>query len=1288
MSVDGHPATLARNIAVSLDTEIDEPAAARGRALRAVLATGGATPAAWGRELVSGPAPAPQTLGQGWIDVVYFRQDEGNILEPAALAEAHRLELALRDDPAFTRLCQKATEDEIQALDASMCRLPDSAMNFFFPTVRGEGTEEETLITNGRGAARAVQDTAKALLLSKQEGYFDRFASASDATVKSVLLGSRHFFGGPLPGYSSTGDRRAEQQAKYQAFTSTLLRMSRETQTSAVRFVFVGDGATVMTQIFEELAASVIYAVAAVGFILGYVWLQTGSLWLACASAAQILLTFPVTYLLYTTVMGYERIGIMNLMSLWAIAGIGVDDVFLLTEMFKHSRKESRASETMPDESSRLLADVADNRVRRATRQAHDRHAALTSALAEGSAAMLVTSLTTAASFYANAISRIPAVRGFGLWTGTLVVANYVLVLTFFASALSFYEANFRLCLPRWAASGPPPSRAAARDRRMRTGYGTDTMATAADSVGTDWATSRPAPTDSAGRPAFKAGSHGWEASRAGWHSPTCQGCFRAIFALRFVIATLFVALLAAGGYYASQIQPAQNPPLLLVADTNLETIRRLLSDYIVDCTSCRLESSGSSGGAWEMPADNSGPGDGEGCSVFGCDAGEARVPGSGGSIPVAALTPTPSTSSLPPTASPAASVSPSSLPSVSASPSTSPSQRAAAASPSVSPAALLPPGAIASAPRPVALSPQLVRNDWYPPSAAGAGVADYNLQSRALDDYTAAALLTAASEPITPVSLAQAKAWARINTSPAPYPFLQHELSLPQQLPGGRFKFRVRAEGPGGPGPFSPESAELVMPGNIGPPGISPSPSASPAPSDAPDSGGGGDPFSPRVEPCYGLFGGQDCSTKAADPYPLSAGSYSMVALILGVAGSKPNPSFVPSESAGSSLISSAGTAEVAVKADAVRETSPILDPAFDLADPAAQAYMIRLCEWIEEQPDLVLYKDPPDCWMRRFRDWLGSASGPAGVAFPVTNRTRFPELLVTWARQHGGRNFFGVSTVSNQVVWARMLLRSTIDWQSAGFVISQQEFPKWQAVVEHVKATAPSTLGSNPVQASDVWLRAFVEEEFVTGTALACAISVGAAFLTTLCFVQSIALAMFTAVAVGAILVTLLAFIVLSGSSLGVIEAIAVVCLVGLSIDAALHFAHGYIHAPVWLVEAADERAGLEPGEEPGSRLPDWAEAVARLGPRGARASFAMQRMGWPIVSSAITTAGASAFLLLTTIEILRVFGVILVFTLACSLVITIVGLSALLSVAGPRSTLCEACARGCRCVQRVPA
>ncbi|KAA0159720.1 hypothetical protein FNF27_08297 [Cafeteria roenbergensis] len=81
--------------------------------------------------------------------------------------------------------------------------------------------------------------------------------------------------------------------------------------------------------------------------------------------------------------------------------------------------------------------------------------------------------------------------------------------------------------------------------------------------------------------------------------------------------------------------------------------------------------------------------------------------------------------------------------------------------------------------------------------------------------------------------------------------------------------------------------------------------------------------------------------------------------------------------------LISSAGTAEVAVKADAVRETSPILDPAFDLADPAAQAYMIRLCEWIEEQPDLVLYKDPPDCWMRRFRTGWGRLRGPPALRF-----------------------------------------------------------------------------------------------------------------------------------------------------------------------------------------------------------------------------------------------------------------------------------------------------------------
>jgi len=1801
MSVDGHPATLARDIAVSLDTEVSAGEGSSGPSPRRFLGAWpgvktpneGPWPAGGNASLLATPRGTParvpterklgvqrqQSAEEGWIDVILFRQDLGDILEPSALAKARRLDLEFRSHPTMLKLCQKEYESEPGVLDGSLCRLPDTAINFFFPTVVDGGDAGDLLITNGRGEERAVQATAKALLLSGQEGYFDRFASA-DGEVRSVILGSRYFLGGPLAGFSSLSDRKAEQLALYDTLADAVQELSKRTQGEDIRFIFVGDGAMVLRQIMDELEASVVYAGAAVTFILAYVWVQTGSLWLAFAAASQILLTFPITYLLYTRVMGYDRIGIMNLMSLWAIAGIGVDDVFLLTEMLRHSRTEGVAEAAARDDDGDDTGSVVDagsatvdwatgngrlSRLRGATcsdgcaascagcfcqcctdglcpasrlhpeprahavRLARARHRAISHALQEGAAAMLVTSFTTAASFYSNAISRIPAVRGFGLWTGTLVVANYVLVLTVYAAALSCHEANCRLCLPRCVAcvgcsSGallcddeatPCLERllccASCRSGRVgdadganaalvagfdREGYGDEGLdeeddeawgggggggvpapggAASVPAGGPGWPRSAPrkvsiaqrvelarrerkgggsaplfaadvaepfvAPSmaygavgdDGAGRPPRRA-----EKARpvsGGWRSVMLGGLHRCVFFLRWPIVAALLALLATAGYYASTIQPAQDPPLLLVADTNLETLRRVLATYVIDCHSCLLSASspGSSRG-FVVPAqdDPDGGANGTSCSVFGCNADSTDLPrNAGGEVPPGRLvaTPSPSTAS---TATPTASASASAVPTASSTASPSPSTPAEQSSPSSTPAAPGPPGPIEAAPRPVALSSSTVRNDWYPPAEAGSGVLDYELQSRAVDDYTAAAALAAAGEEVTPVNLGRAKAWARVN-SPAPWPGLTHTADLGQPVPGGTFRFRVAALSLGGRGPFSPESDSLVMPGQVGPPGLSPSQSPSPPPG----GGTGSDPNGPHINPspsptpsfsagvtpsstqtpsgtpsvtpsptasgtptptwspgasqspsatptasvtaspsvdatpsqtpqptttasatpsasttatatalptpsasasalvcaeswfgercdtfcggtgrgpalpadpgaanlcarrgtcvvgggirgcecdagfgglacaygcpncgpnsvcdvnatndvgtpappsckcvaghtpveivgpdgtvdkarpygdfalicaprqgaqpvaarrrlarvaraaspaapgsaaagpaahplrgilagpacpesappgaaspadllvcsgeargrcvalldsssgsllvniscqcydgfrgsaceqvcpsaeqasdpecsgagtclaapegppdpawrvpvldavnatcdCTALHEGDDCSGRAADPFPLGASSYSMVALIFGVKASRPNPDFDPSEAGGTALIGSPGTAEVGLKPDQERATSPVLDPAFDLASPDAQLYMVELCSWMESQPGLVLFKAPMDCWMRRFASWLRSPSSPAEVTFPVTNRSAFGPLLVRWAQTSGARTFFGVSGPEQTVVWARLLARSTVDWQSAGSIIASRGFPQWQGVVEHVKRTAPASMGSNPVQASDVWLRAFVELEFVSGTALACAISVGAAFLTTLAFVQSFALAGFTAVAVGTVLVTLLAFVVLSGSFLGVIEAIAVVCLVGLSIDSALHFAHGYIHAPRWLVESASSA-------DPGAGLPAWAAAIARMGPRGARASFATQKMGWPILSSAITTAGASAFLLFTTVEILRVFGIILVFTICCSLLITLVFLNAMLSACGPAGTMFDLC------------
>ena len=51
--------------------------------------------------------------------------------------------------------------------------------------------------------------------------------------------------------------------------------------------------------------------------------------------------------------------------------------------------------------------------------------------------AMLITSVTDAAAFYANALSVIPVVRQFGVFMGTLVLVNFVLVVSYFPSVIA-----------------------------------------------------------------------------------------------------------------------------------------------------------------------------------------------------------------------------------------------------------------------------------------------------------------------------------------------------------------------------------------------------------------------------------------------------------------------------------------------------------------------------------------------------------------------------------------------------------------------------------------------------------------------------------------------------------------------------------------------------------------------------------------------------------------------------------------------------------------------------------
>ena len=56
---------------------------------------------------------------------------------------------------------------------------------------------------------------------------------------------------------------------------------------------------------------------------------------------------------------------------------------------------------------------------------------------------MLVTSASTAASFFANYVSSLPVIKEFGIFMGLVVVVNFVFILIFFPALLIIDE---KLC--------------------------------------------------------------------------------------------------------------------------------------------------------------------------------------------------------------------------------------------------------------------------------------------------------------------------------------------------------------------------------------------------------------------------------------------------------------------------------------------------------------------------------------------------------------------------------------------------------------------------------------------------------------------------------------------------------------------------------------------------------------------------------------------------------------------------------------------------------------------------
>lgn len=338
--------------------------------------------------------------------------------------------------------------------------------------------------------------------------------------------------------------------------------------------------------------------------------------------------------------------------------------------------------------------------------------------------------------------------------------------------------------------------------------------------------------------------------------------------------------------------------------------------------------------------------------------------------------------------------------------------------------------------------------------------------------------------------------------------------------------------------------------------------------------------------------------------------------------------------------------------------------DPHFQMSNPWAQRAVMAMCE--DEPPaELLIFRRR--CFIQDLRSRLRLDS------------RRFPS-----------RNFYNevsyysvTSLPMQEQLWivsdavAAVSLSFQVDFSyeaRAENILSFKE--KWDSFVDGLNAKAAST-GNMAWHTAQAWVQAEAEVAIINSTILTIVVAALGGFGCMLIFTLDPLLALLVLLLVMAVVTSLAFFmVVIMAWTVGPIEVISLVAFVGYSVTYSLHVAHIYgevnaeddaeVEASQVIVESPD--GPVPPPTKPPPTMD--AEDLTEGEKRRIRARKAMMRIGLSILSSTLSTVGASAFLLLSTMQIFTKLGFVVLVVSLLSCIASLVVLPAVLILCGPNS------------------
>lgn len=448
--------------------------------------------------------------------------DDGNLLTVETLEAIKEYEDSVLDIDRWDDFC--LLDDN----DSSRCSPFTSITNYIYPSFVNGSAQP---IFDGRGDL--VADPLATIASLPQELTTSLLSSEylEDGTAHAILTSFPIAY--PLEGYTKPYDEDgevAEMNDEYNSWSNDVFAVFTEDREEAnadargFQILFLGTstigvGGVTESEFLDTVSKDGLKAAGSLVVVFLYMWYHTKSPALTALGMFHILMALPLALFINRVIIGVKLISFLQFLGVFIILGIGADDIFIMLDAWKQS--------ALHDE----LGGHAEKRA--------------SWAISRAAKAMAISSATTAAAFYVNALSSIPAVAFFGIFTGSLVLMNYWMVVTWFPAAIILHH------------------------RVQRYGYLSLFKS----------------------RSALKASKVKPENLEAGKESAAPVIEMRAlerffrdsfvpfVYRNRVAILVAFMAVIISSTFFAVQLSPAENPGQFLPDDANLQDALTTLSD-------------------------------------------------------------------------------------------------------------------------------------------------------------------------------------------------------------------------------------------------------------------------------------------------------------------------------------------------------------------------------------------------------------------------------------------------------------------------------------------------------------------------------------------------------------------------------------------------------------------------------------------------------------------------------------------------------------------------------------